>query len=240
MAHVVPVGPGVDLRYPQPCPAGSVLVDPRGRRWPAEGLQAKRGGYAHVVIVVDREANVDGLWVSFAFEIASPARPAAVLARLEVDLPDGSALVAVDLNGDEVARLLAGETLALPGYVAPAALIGEQPAEPEQLDEPLPGGEVERLAEPAPGGDQAPEVPAGEYGPKLDEPPAGTEPITRPAQLVPPERVVTYLDGRWRAGLVISRDRHTALVAYVVDGPFGDRLRRVTFDRVRRLVDDDG
>jgi hypothetical protein len=30
------------------------------------------------------------------------------------------------------------------------------------------------------------------------------------------------------------------LVAYVVDGPFGDRLRRVTFDRVRRLVDEDG
>jgi hypothetical protein len=30
------------------------------------------------------------------------------------------------------------------------------------------------------------------------------------------------------------------LVAYVVDGPFGDRLRRVTFDRLRRLVDDNG
>jgi hypothetical protein len=52
--------------------------------------------------------------------------------------------------------------------------------------------------------------------------------------------VVAYVDGRWRDALVISRERRTALVAYVVDGPFGDRLRRVTFDRVRRLVDEDG
>jgi hypothetical protein len=176
-----------------------------------------------------------------AFEVAPATRPAAMLARLEVDLPDGSALVAVDLTGDEVARLLAGETLALPGYVAPAALVGEQPAEPvelEQLEEPMPGGEVEQLPEPLPAGDETPEVPAGEYGSKLDEPPAGTEPITRPAQVDPPERVVAYVDGRWRDGLVISRDRRTALVAYVVDGPFGDRLRRVTFDRVRPFVDE--
>jgi hypothetical protein len=195
------------------------------------------------VIAVDREGNVDGLWVSLAFEVAPPAQPAAVLARLEVDLPDGSALVAVDLTGDEVARLLAGETLALPGYVAPAALVGEQPAEPvepEQLEEPMPGGEVEQLAEPVPGGDETPDVPAGEYGSKLDDTPAGTEPITRPAQLDPPERVVAYIDGLWRDGLVVSRDRRTALVAYVVDGPFGDRLRRLTLDRLRRLVDDNG
>jgi hypothetical protein len=59
----------------------------------------------------------------------------------------------------------------------------------------------------------------------------------RPVQLDPPERVVAYVDGRWRDGLAISRDRRTALVASVVDGPFGDRLRRVTFDRrVRRLA----
>jgi hypothetical protein len=192
------------------------------------------------VIAVDREANVDGLRLSLAFEVAPPARPAAMLARLEVDLPDGSALVAVDLTGDEVARLLAGETLALPGYVAPAAPTGEQPAEPEQLEEPLPGGEVEQLAEPVPGGAETPEVPAGEYGSNLDEPPAGTEPITRPAQLDPPERVVAYVDGRWRDWLVVSRDRRSALVAYVVDGPFGDRLRRLTFDRLRRLVNDNG
>jgi hypothetical protein len=61
-----------------------------------------------------------------------------MLARLEVDLPDGSALVAVELIGDEVARLLAGETLALPGYVSPAVLVHEQPAEPEQPEEPEP------------------------------------------------------------------------------------------------------
>jgi hypothetical protein len=55
----------------------------------------------------------------------------------------------------------------------------------------------------------------------------------------PPERVVAYVDGRWRAALVISRGQRTALVAYVVDGPFGDRLRRLAFDRVRRFVDED-
>jgi hypothetical protein len=42
---------------------------------PAEGLQATRGGYAHVVIAVDREANVDGLWVSLAFEVARQRDP---------------------------------------------------------------------------------------------------------------------------------------------------------------------
>jgi hypothetical protein len=40
--------------------------------------------------------------------------------------------------------------------------------------------------------------------------------------------VVAYVDGRWR----------DALVAYVVDGPFGDRLRRLAFDRVRLFVDE--
>jgi hypothetical protein len=54
-------------------------------------------------------------------------------------LPDVSALVAVELIGDEVARLLAGETLALPGYVSPTALVHEQPPEPEQPEEDLMG-----------------------------------------------------------------------------------------------------
>jgi len=89
----------------------------------------------------------------------------------------------VELIGDEVARLLAGETLVVRGYVAPAALVDEVPAE---LVEPV---ESEQLAEPSvPGGDETPEVPGGEYGPELDEPPAGTEPITRPAQVDPPQR----------------------------------------------------
>jgi hypothetical protein len=162
-----------------------------------------------------------------------------VLARLEVDMPDGSALVAVELIGDEVARLLAGETLALPGYVSQSALVHEQPPEPEQPEEPGPV-EPEQLEAPVLGGDETPEVPAGEYGSNLDDPPAGTEPIRGPAQVDPPERVVAYVDGRWRDGLVISRGRRTLFVAYVVDGPFGDRLRRVTFDRARRLVDEDG
>jgi hypothetical protein len=202
------------------------------------------------VIAVDREPNVDELRVSLAFEVAPPAHPAPELARLTVDLPDGSALVAVELIGDEVARLLAGETLVLPGYVSPAALVHEQPPEPEQPEvpepiepeqpvEPMPV-EPEQLEDPEPRVDETPEVPIGEYGSKLDEPPAGTEPVTGPAQVEPHERVVAYVDGRWHDGLVVSRDRGTMLVAYVVNGPFGDRLRRVTFDRVRRLVDEDG
>lgn len=139
------------------------------------------------MIAVDREPNVDGLRVSLAFEVAPPARPAAELARLTVDLPDGSALVAVELIGDEVARLLAGETLALPGYVSPTALVHEHPPEPEQPEEPVPV-ETEQLEAPVPGVDETPEVPAGESGSKLDEPPAGTEPITGPAQVDPSRR----------------------------------------------------
>lgn len=90
-----------------------------------------------------------------------------MLARLEVDLPDGSALVAVDLTGDEVARLLAGETLAVPVYVALAALVEghlAEPVEAEQLEQPLPVGEVEQLAEPVPDGNETPDVSARDYG----------------------------------------------------------------------------
>jgi hypothetical protein len=138
-------------------------------------------------------------WPSFEAEPAS-ARLAVDLPDgrplVAVDLPDGRPLVAVELLGDKVARLLAGEALAVPGYVAPSALVDEQravPVEPEQLEEPVPGG------------DETPELPADEYGTKLDEPPAGTEPIARPAQVEPPERVVAYVDGRWRDALVVSR-----------------------------------
>jgi hypothetical protein len=88
-AEVTPcASPGIESSWPG-----------RRRAAPTAGLPATRGGYAHVVMAVDREANVDGLWVSLAFEVAPPVRPAAVLARLEVDLPDGSALIAIDLTG---------------------------------------------------------------------------------------------------------------------------------------------
>ena len=196
------------------------------------------------MIAVDREANVDGLLVSLAFEIAPSALPATVMARLAVELPDGRALVAVELLGDEVARLLAGETLALPGYVSRSALVDEQPAdpvEPVQLDEPEPGdrGQVGQLDEPLADVEETPGPGTATYGSNLDDPPAGTEPIARPAQVDPPQRVVVYVDGRWRDALVVSREQRTALVAYAVEGPFGDRMRRLTFDRVRRFVDDD-
>jgi hypothetical protein len=200
------------------------------------------------VTAVDRGASVDGLLVSLAFEIAPPALPAAVMARLAVDLPNGRVLVAVELLGDEVARLLAGETLALPGYVSPWALVEEQaadPVEPVQLDEPEPGdrgqvGQVGELDEPFPDVEETPGPGTAAYGSNLDDPPAGTEPIVRPTQVEPPQRVVAYVEGRWCDALAVSRGQRTALVAYAVEGPFGDRLRRLTFDRVRRFVDDDG
>jgi hypothetical protein len=171
------------------------------------GTGHPRRGYARVAIDVDRESDVDRLRVSLVFEVALPSRPAAVLARLAVDLSDGSALVAVEPIGGEVARLLACETLAVPGFVAWSALVDKHPAvpkvEPELPAEPLTGGEVEQLAEPLPGGDETPEVLAGECGPQLDESRHGTD---HAAQVEPPERVVVYVDGRWRDGLVISRD----------------------------------
>jgi hypothetical protein len=188
------------------------------------------------MIAGGREANVDGLRVLLMFELD----PAAT-ARLVVDLPDGRPLVATDLTGEEVVRLLAGESLSVPGYVSPSAIAPEPApavsAEPEQLVEPEPTemGEVQQIDEPMPDVEEAaaPEPAAVAYGSKFDEPPAGTQPIARPEQLDPPHRVVAYVAGRWRDALVVSRDQRSALVAYVVDGPFGDRLGRVTFDRLR-------
>jgi hypothetical protein len=52
--------------------------------------------------------------------------------------------------------------------------------------------------------------------------------------------ILSTLDdaGRWRVALVVARDQRSALVAYVADrGPFGDRLDRVRFDRVRLPTD---
>lgn len=174
--------------------------------------------------VADREANVDGLRVLLVFELDPPAT-----ARLAVDLPDGRPLIALDLTGDEVMRLLAGEPLSVPAYVHPSVL---EPAPPAG------GDEVEQIDEPVPDLGETPELPGGEYGLRLDEPPAGTEPITRPAQLHPPHRVVAYVAGRWCDALVLSRDQRSALVAYTVEGPFGDRLRRISLDRVRLPAQD--
>jgi hypothetical protein len=201
------------------------------------------------VVAVDREANVDGLLVSIAFEIAPPAGPAAVVARLAVDLPDGRALVAVELLGDEVAWLLAGETLALPGYVIASALVDEESGElvrsvpldepePEPESEPGHRGQAVQLDEPPPDVEETPGPGTATYGSNFDDPPAGTEPIAGPAEVDPPHRVVAYIDGRWRDALVVSRKQRTALVAYAVEGPFGDRLRRLMFDRLRRFVVD--
>jgi hypothetical protein len=175
------------------------------------------------MIAADRASNVDGLRVLLTFGLGPPT-----MARLAIDLLDGRPLVALDLTGDELTRLLAGEPLSEPGYVRPSAIEPEPPAVPaerEQLVEPKPagGGEVEQIGELVPDLGGFRERPAGEYGSRFDEPPAGTEPVTRPAQLQPPHRVVAHVAGRWRDALVVSRDQRSALLAYVVEGPFGDR-----------------
>jgi hypothetical protein len=185
------------------------------------------------VIGADHDPNVDGLRVLLVFELDPP-----VTAQLAVDLPDGRPLVVLDLTGEEVVRLLGGELLSVPGYVSPSAVEPEPPAAPVATDTTEQLGEVEQLGEPVPDVDETPELPAGEYGSQLDQAPTGTDPITRPTQLHPPHRVVAYVAGRWRDALVVSRDQRTALVAYAVEGPFGDRLRRLTFNLVRLPAQD--
>jgi hypothetical protein len=188
------------------------------------------------MIAAEREPNIDGLHVVLAIELEPP-----VTARLAIDLPDGRPLVTLDLTGEETVRLLAGEPLSVPGYVIPSAIEPEPPTtvpeEPEQPVEPEPTevGDVEQVALPVP--DTGETSAAGAYGARLDEPPPGTETVTRAAQLHPPHRVVAYVAGRWRDALVVSRDQRSALIAYVGDGPFGDRLGRLTFDRVRLRTD---
>ncbi|MGH8966477.1 MAG: hypothetical protein ACRDXB_14290, partial [Actinomycetes bacterium] len=97
------------------------------------------------------------------------------------------------------------------------------------------GTEVE-AATPLPGDEQV--SAPGVYGSTLTEPPEDTEPVTRAGQLQPPHRVVAYVAGRWRTALVVSRDQRSALVSYVAEGPFGDRLSRIRLDQVRLPASD--
>jgi hypothetical protein len=163
------------------------------------------------------------LCVSLTFE---QDRAAMLVARLAVEEPDGW-LVEIDLTGDELARLLAGETVTVAGEVSGI----------EQMRDEEPEVELEAV-EPEAMTEEAEHEPAGveqtAYGTSLDEPPAGTEPITRSTDVGPGEAVVAYIRGRWQDAVVARRDIGSLLLSYSRPGPFGQVQVRITTDRVRR------
>jgi hypothetical protein len=145
-----------------------------------------------------------------------------VVARLVADEPDGL-LVEIEFSGDELALLLAGETVAVPGQVSglDRQLPTDEPAiEPEVVE---PGAAPEERAR---------------HGTDLDEPPAGTEPIARSTDVRPGEAVLAYIRGRWRDAVVVRRDIGSLLVSYTRPGSFGRVQQRLTTDRVRRRLGD--
>jgi hypothetical protein len=163
------------------------------------------------------------LCVSLTFE---QDRAAMLVAHLAVEEPDGW-LVELDLTGDELARLLAGETVTVAGEVSGI----------EQMRDEEPEVELEAV-EPEAMTEEAEHEPAGveqtAYGTSLDEPPAGTEPITRSTDVAPGEAVVAYIRGRWQDAVVARRDIGSLLLGYSRPGPFGQVQVRITTDRVRR------
>jgi hypothetical protein len=136
-----------------------------------------------------------------------------VVARLVVDEPDGL-LVEVELTGDELALLVAGETVAVPGQVSGIEPATEPTTEPDVVE---------------------PEVPVREST-ALDEPPADTEPIARSTDVRPGEAVLAYIRGRWRDVVVVRRDIGSLLVAYTRPGSFGRVQQRVATGQVRRRL----
>jgi hypothetical protein len=152
-------------------------------------------------------------------------RGGTVVARLVADEPDGL-LVEVEFSGDELALLLAGETVAVQGQVSGLGqhLHADEPAtEPDAVE---PG-----VVEPG----VAPEERA-RHSTDLDEPPAGTEPIARSTDVRPGQAVLAYIRGRWREAVVVRRDIGSLLVAYARPGSFGRVQQRLTTDRVRRRL----
>lgn len=142
-----------------------------------------------------------------------------VVARLVADEPEGL-LVEVELTGDELALLLAGETVAVPGRVSGLdQLHTEEPAIEPDVVAPEP----------------APEEGARD-GTAFDEPPAGTEPIARSTDVRPGEAVLAHIRGRWRDAVVVRRDIGSLLVSYTRPGSFGRVQQRVATNRVRRRL----
>lgn len=158
----------------------------------------------------------------------------AVTARLVADEQEGL-LVEVEFTGDELALLLAGETIAVPGQVSG---LEQPPLEQPLPEEPLP--EQPAPEEPT----TEPDVVAPRAAPEgrtpggtaLDEPPAGTEPIARSTDVRPGEAVLAHIHGRWRDAVVVRRDIGSLLVSYTRPGSFGLVQQRITTDRVRRRL----
>jgi hypothetical protein len=147
-------------------------------------------------------------------------RGGTVVARLVADEPDGI-LVEVEFSGDELALLLAGETVAVQGQVSGLGqhLHADEPAtEPDAVE---PGVAPEERAH---------------HSTDLDEPPAGTEAIARSTDVRPGQAVLAYIRGRWREAVVVRRDIGSLLVAYARPGSFGRVQQRLTTDRVRRRL----
>jgi hypothetical protein len=152
-----------------------------------------------------------------------------VTARLVADEQDGL-LIEVEFTGDELALLLAGETIAVPALVSG----------PEQPDSGEPDTEQSDTGEPVvePGvvvPEAAPEQQA-RSGADLDEPPVGTEPIARSTDVRPGEAVLAYIHGRWRDAVVVRRDIGSLLVSYTRPGSFGRVQQRIATQRVRRRL----
>jgi hypothetical protein len=146
-----------------------------------------------------------------------------VVARLVADEPDGL-LVEIELTADELALLLAGETLAVPARVS-----GLEPAPDEEEPE-------EEATEPDVVEPEAPPEELPRDGTAFDEPPAGTEPIARSTDVRPGETVVAYIRGRWREAVVVRRDIGSLLVTYTRPGSFGRVQQRITTGQVRRRL----
>jgi hypothetical protein len=142
-----------------------------------------------------------------------------VTARLVADEQDGL-LIEIEFTADELALLLAGETIAVPALVSGL----EQMDAEEPVTEPDVG---------TPG--VAPEQEA-RSGTGLDEPPLGTEPIARSTDVRPGEAVLAYIHGRWRDAVVVRRDIGSLLVSYTRPGSFGRVQQRIATDRVRRRL----
>lgn len=145
---------------------------------------------------------------------------AGVLAvRLAVDAPEGR-VVEAELTGDELALLLAGDTVVVPGEVGGT----------EHPDDEAGEGPEEAVLEQALA--QVP-VPVT-FSASLDEPPPDSEPIARSTDVAPGEAVLAYIRGRWRDAVVVRRDIGSLLVSYTRQGSFGQVQQRVATDRVRR------
>jgi hypothetical protein len=166
------------------------------------------------------------MWLSLTFEQQPTG---ALLARLAVD-ESADRLVEVELPGELLARLLAGETLPVRGRAAER--LGKEP-EP-RLDVGKPD------VEPEPDGPgltvvKQPETVPSRYSSLVDEPPEGTVPITRVSEVARDEAVVAYIRGQWRDATVLRKDVGTLFLRYSREGPFGRDLRTsVRVDWVRR------